>query len=341
MKRRTHRLAGWTLAVLVVIGTGAGLLLYWRHAALYPSTADAYIDAHVIHVAAQVSGEVAQVYVHDQRAVRRGAPLFELDKRPFRLAVRQANAALTIAGQNVEAEMGAVKAAAADVREKTVLAANARTNADRKLALVARGFLSPQAGDDAQAALKSAEAQLASSKAKLYEAEKTLGTPGQRNERIEQARAALEQTRLDLEHTDVVAPCAGVVSQLKLRPGDTVDKNVPVFVLVCSQEFWVNANFKETDLQRIRAGQSADVTVDMYPGEHFAGIVESVDAAAGAAFSLLPPQNATGNWVKVTQRVPVRVLLTHPGPAFPLRVGTSATVTIDTTSSARPPKEPD
>ncbi len=126
----------------------------------------------------------------------------------------------------------------------------------------------------------------------------------------------------------MVAPTSGTIANLTLRPGNTVTPDTPLFVLIGNQEFWVDANFKETELTRIRAGQEVTIDSDVYPDHPFRGVVESVSGGAGTAFSLLPPQNATGNWVKVTQRVPVRIRVLDPDPAYPLRIGTSATVRV-------------
>ncbi len=125
-----------------------------------------------------------------------------------------------------------------------------------------------------------------------------------------------------------MAPTAGLGANLTLQPGNTVQPGVPLFVVISDNEFWVDANFKETQLKEIRTGQHAQVTVDMYPDHPFRGTVQSLAGGSGTAFSLLPPQNATGNWVKVTQRVPVRIRVEDPDPQHPLRIGTSATVDV-------------
>jgi membrane fusion protein, multidrug efflux system len=181
---------------------------------------------------------------------------------------------------------------------------NTRANYKRTQELVAEKFLSQQAAETALLQLRTAEAN-------LHEAE-----------------VAKAQAALDLEHTRVKAPNSGIVANLTLQPGNTVQPRVPLFALISDREFWVDANFKETQLQRISPGRQATVQLDMYPDRKFHGEVESLSPGAGTAFSLLPPQNATGNWVKVTQRVPVRIRITDPDPAHPLRVGTTAKVEV-------------
>jgi len=171
--------------------------------------------------------------------------------------------------------------------------------------------------------------------AKLEEARRQLGKPGDQNDRIVQAKAVYDQAQWQVDNTTVSAACNGQVSELNLQPGNVVGADKPAFVLVCSNRYWVDANYKETQLEHIRPGQPATIHIDMYPDHPFHGVVENISAATGSVFSLLPPQNANGNWVKVIQRVPVRIRIDNPDPAFPLLVGTSTTVTIDTTATVK------
>jgi membrane fusion protein (multidrug efflux system) len=142
------------------------------------------------------------------------------------------------------------------------------------------------------------------------------------------ANALLATAQLNLQYTHITAPASGWISNMTLREGNSVTANEAVFALVSDQEFWIDANFKETELKHISLGQAADIQVDMYPGRHFKGVVESISSGSGNVFSLLPPENATWNWVKVTQRVPVRIHVVTTDPKFPLRIGTSAKVSI-------------
>jgi len=187
---------------------------------------------------------------------------------------------------------------------------NAQLTANRTLTLVKTKALSQQAGDDAVAKLHSAQAT------------------------VEYDKANIAQATLNLQYTRITAPASGWITNMTLRTGDIITINQPLFALIDSSEFWVDANYKETNLAHVKPGQSATVEVDMYPNHLFKGVVESISGGSGAVFSLLPPQNATGNWVKVTQRVPVRVRIENLDPRYPLRIGTSANVIIDTHSSA-------
>lgn len=325
----------WPLVALMIIALAVGMFFYWRHSEIYPSTEDAYVSAHVVQVAPQITGPITRVYVVNQQEVNEGDPLFDISPTAFQLAMTQAHARLVLARQSVSADAAAVAAAQAEVADRKVQLQNTQATAQRTRQLRDKGFVSEQAYDNANAAVQSAKAQVNLAAAKVHQAEMTLGGAGEQNERIREAAAALDQTKLDLSHTHVSAACSGHITQLTLHPGDVVQSGTPLFVLVCDKQFWVDANFKETELERIHPGQPADITVDMYPGHHFRGRVENLSGASGTAFSLLPPENATGNWVKVTQRVPVRVTVLDPDSKHPLRVGTSAQVTVDTAATTQ------
>jgi membrane fusion protein (multidrug efflux system) len=201
--------------------------------------------------------------------------------------------------------------------------------------LVGKGTLPAAKGDDARATLEEAQAALAEARAHLEQARQDLGSSGEHNARIRAAEAVVARAKLDLSHTRITAPALGVLGEVDIRAGTFVEAGEHLFPLVENHSFWVDANFKETDLARIHPGQPAMVTVDMYPDKTFTGVVRSASPASGVAFSLLPPENATGNWVKITQRFPVRVAITDPDPARPLRIGASSEVTVDTTATPR------
>lgn len=334
--RRAKRLTKWGVIALLAAVTAVGGYVYYSYRVRYPTTSDAYVKADAVRVAAQVGGRVAAVLVSDQQHVVKDQLLFRIDPRSFDYRVRQAQASLALARQAVAADQAAVEAAAADVADSRAKLENARIHYRRERDLVARHMAPQSELDDAQATLNSARADLQLSGAKLHQAQVTMGTAGEDNQRIRQAQAALAQVQLDLTHTQVNAPCAGRVSGVKLQPGDSVAPGEPQFALICNAHFWIYANYKETDLTRIRPGQVATIQADSYPNHAFHGIVESIAPASGAAFSLLPPENATGNWVKVTQRIPVRILVVDASPEYPLGVQTSTEVTVDTGPGARP-----
>lgn len=185
------------------------------------------------------------------------------------------------------------------------------TNTEKRVQqLLKKQFSSPQDQDNAIANLKVAQSQ------------------------FDAAKANLEQAKLNLRYTTVTAPTSGKITNFNIREGDIVSVDQPLFALIDDEEFWADANFKETEMAKIKSGQNATIVTDLYPDHTFHGFVESISGGAGSAFSLLPPQNTTGNWVKVTQRVPVKVRITNADTKYPLRVGVSATVTISLKSTS-------
>jgi membrane fusion protein (multidrug efflux system) len=325
--------------LLSVSALGFAAWRYYDYSLRHPTTSDAYLRMHVVQIAPQVSGPVEEVRVRDNQAVKAGDLLFAIDPAPFALAVRQAEARLQQARDALAAADAQVAVAQARVDAAQASFREADRHAARILKLQAKGSASKDQADSAQRTRMDARDSLAAAKAELAAAEAQRGAAGDANAAVKAAEAALGRARLDLQHTRITAPGAGLIGDLDLRPGSFVAAGRALFALVETSEVWVDANFKETDLPRIRPGQPAEVTVDLLPGKTFKGEVESLSPASGTAFSLLPPENATGNWVKVTQRFPVRVRVLDPAPG--LRVGASAEVTVDTQARSEqdPPRE--
>jgi len=319
-------------AALILTGVAGSIYGYNVYNEHYPSTDNAYVVASAVHVAPQVSGQVSEVFVSNNQRVKQGEALYQIAEEPFRYAVEAAQARLDLVRQNVASDSAAVTSAEAEVHRQEVLLQNAEIRAKRNRELQVNNYIAQQSVDDAEAELRSASAGLAVARAKLTEAREKLGITGESNQAIREARAALDQAQWELAHTRVTASCDGAIAEKRLNPGDAVNKGVASFVLVCNDTYWLDANYKETELQHIRTGQKVAINLDMYPGKEFHGVVESIGAASGVAYSLLPPQNASGNWIKITQRVPVRIRLLDPDAQHPLRVGTSGVVRIDTRS---------
>ncbi|MCC6194625.1 MAG: HlyD family secretion protein [Burkholderiales bacterium] len=323
-----RKIARLTVTAIVAIAAAFAGVAYWLHARGYASTDDAYVNANTVDIAAQVPGQVTAIYIRDQQHVAAGDPLFAIDPRSYEAAVAKAQAQLALARQSVRAQEAEVAVARAQLAQRQAEEADAGHVDERTQTLVRSGFISKQGGDNAHTQLLTAQAAVRAAQATLAQKIDALGAAGDANAAVRAAEATLAQARLDLDHTKVQSPASGHVANLSLRPGATVAPGTPLFSIVSDDEFWIDANFKETELARVRPGQKARITVDMYPDHPFEGVVESVSPGSGAAFSLLPPQNATGNWVKVTQRVPVRVRVIHPDPAYALRIGTTATVRV-------------
>jgi membrane fusion protein (multidrug efflux system) len=314
-------------AVILLVALGFGIH-YWRLSQLYVSTDNAYVNADRIEMAAQVSGPVVRIWIQDQQPVKRGDLLLEIDPQPYRLAVDAAEAQLELSYQSSSQDRAAVAAARAMVSQRSAQLSNAQSAEQRAMELTKQKLISKQSAETAATEAQTAAAAVAAAQANLEQATSALGKAGAQNAAVRAAAAKLAQANLDLAHTRVTAPASGLIANFEVRPGSMVQSGVPIFTVIGDSEYWVDANFKETELRRIKPRQKATIVVDMYKDHVFKGEVTSLSGGAGQAFSLLPAQNATGNWVKVTQRVPVRVRLLDPVPALPLRIGTTATVHI-------------
>lgn len=322
---RKGRLAVGIVLAAALLGVGGW---YWNDSLRYIATDNAYVNANVVRIAPLVSGPVKSVAVADNGFVKNGDLLFEIESASFDLTVRKAEAQLELARNMREKTAASVAEAEALVTQRQAEYDNAMADAARIATLVTDGALTPQVGDEAATRGRTTAAALQLAKAALRRQRTDFG--GGDNERIREAEAILSQAKLDISHTKVYAPAGGYVTGLTLRYGTVVRANEPLFALIDDREYWMDANFKETELAAIRPGQYALITVDMYPEHIFHGTVESISGGSGSAFSLLPPQNATGNWVKVTQRVPVKIHIDDRSSATLLRIGTTGMVKIRT-----------
>lgn len=315
---------------LVVLGAGAWL---WLSGGGEVGTDNAYVKAPIVAVAPEVSGRVISVAVAENAAVEAGQELLRVDPAPFRIAVDRAEAALDAARTDIRE----LQASYAEKQAELVLARTTLDFARKELArqekLATSQVVSQSRLDDARQEATEATQKIAILDQDLARIAARLGgtppRPVDGHPAVRQAQAALDAARLDLARTVVTAPIAGIAGHLP-EQGDTVAAGSPALSLVGSRDVWVEANFKETDLTWMRPGQPVTVTIDTYPGREFHGRVHSIARATGAEFSVLPPQNASGNWVKVVQRVPVRIDLAVDADTPPLRAGMSAEVEVAT-----------
>lgn len=326
---KTTKMLVLSMAVLAI---GAGLWWWWQHEKVYPSTDDAYLHANVLTIASQVGGRIARVAVAENDRVEQGALLVQIDTATLEAALVTAQAQYELAQQNAGASGSDVIAAAARLAGAMASLTEAEMDFDRTRKLLERGDAAQATLDQAIAAQKIAQDNVEAAKAVLEAAQDQAGTPGESNATVRAALGALTTAQINLDNARITAPADGWIANITLRPGQVVVPGAPLFSLVEVDDWWVDGNFKETDLPRIKPGQPVSLAVDMYADTTLTGTVQSIGAGSGAVFSLLPPQNATGNWVKVTQRFPVRIKLDSRSddPALPLRVGASVTVTVDT-----------
>lgn len=325
----TRRILLWLLPAALV----AGAVYFYGTAGRYVSTDNAYVQQDRVDVASQVSGNVAGVDVGENAHVVAGQPILQLDDSTFRIAVAAAESRLSAA----RADVNALKAA---YREKAGEIAVARQSAefairdlhrqqelaDRKLASASQLDAAKRTAELGTGTINVLELQLGQTAARLG------GNPDLPTDSYPAVRVALadlDHARLDLEHTVIKAPQAGIASHLP-KVGNRVEVGRAALAIVTDRSLWVEANFKETDLEWVRPGQPVVVDIDTYGQHRWHGHVQSIAQATGAEFSLLPAQNASGNWVKVVQRIPVRIALELKETDPPLRDGMSATVEIDT-----------
>ncbi len=317
------------IAIMIIIALIIITLFYWQYQTVHPSTDDAYVQANIIDIAPEISGQIDHVYTTNNRSVKKGDLLFTIDPTPFQYQVEQAQARLKQTQQDIIAKAEAVKTAEAIVNQRQAEAIVAQKNYDRIIYLANHDQATKSDADQATSELQSAKAALTAAKTEVLKAQAILGENDDHNADLQVAQANLDIARLNLKYTKIYAPAEGVLINFNIRIGDVVNANEPLFSLIENNSGWVDANYKETDLTRIRVGQKATIHVDLYPNYIFTGTVESISGGSGSSFSILPPENASGNWVKVTQRFPVKIIINNLNPNYPLRVGASATVTID------------
>jgi membrane fusion protein (multidrug efflux system) len=338
-----RRLLRVLLLAVVPLVLVAGALGWYARGGRIAETENAYVKAHIIAITPEVSGRVLEVTVRDQDTVVQGATLFRIDPAPFELEIRRAEAQMAVARTEVEALRADYRVALAEAQEVEARIDFLEKQLDRQAKLKAQGMIRDEAYDEARLNVQAAKQKLGALREQAARVRANLGGDPQRpvetHPRFRQARAARDAAQLDLEHSTIVAPAAGTVNNMRLQAGEYVTRGSPVFSVVEDGPVWVEANFKETQLAGLREGQPATVVADAYPGREWRATVKAIAPATGAEFALLPPQNATGNWVKIVQRVPVLLTLEpQPLDGAVLRAGMTVTVSIDTGHSRGLPR---
>jgi membrane fusion protein, multidrug efflux system len=316
--------------VLAVFGTA-----YYVAEEPYVSTDDAFIYAAKESVNARVSGQVVEIAVKDNQRVKRGQLLFQIDPEPYRIAVDQAAARLDSARLQVDQLKATYRQQMAELRSAVDSVGFDEREYERQKVLVTDDWTPREVFDRTDTALRVARQHVASDAQQIANTVAALdGNPNieiDRHPSVRAAQAQLDQARLDLSYATVVAPDDGIVTRVDdLQVGDFVNPGAAVFSLLSSNHIWMEANFRETALTHMRPGQEAVIQVDAYPDRTFKAHVVSMSPGTGSDFSVLPPENATGNWVKVVQRLPVRLEFDRTDPNWPLFSGLSVTVRVDT-----------
>lgn len=299
------------------------------------STDDAYVQADKIVVSSDVSGRVVAVEVKDNQYVKAGQVLIRLDDGSYKIALAKAQANLAATKLQIDGLRATYKQRQSDLKAAQDTLDYMQREAERQSQMLATHITSQQKYDEARHNLDTARGQLSSAQQQSNNVLAALGgnpdLPTEQHPLVLQAQAQVDQAKLDLSDTVIAAPADGYVTQVNHLPvGQYLTAAAPAFDVVTTDHPWIEANFKETDLTRMRPGQSVTVDIDTYPDRSFHGHVQSISAGTGSEFSVLPPQNSTGNWVKIVQRVPVKLVIDDADADHPLRAGMSATVTVDT-----------
>ena len=321
------------LVVVPLVAVVAGLHIY-ATGGQEVETDNAYVKANIVPISAAVTGQVIEVVARDNQPVEAGALLFRVDPEPYQIAVAGARAQMDVVRTDVQAlraEYRATLQEAAEGRERIDFLAK---QFERQERLKEKGMTRGDTYDEARHNLEAAKRRLDSLREKtnrvIAELSGNPNMPVERLPRYAEARAAYDAAMLDLSRALIKAPFAGVVSNMKLQVGEFVEKGAPMFSLIESGPLWIEANYKETQLTYMTVGQPAKVVADAYPDQEWPASVEAIAPATGAQFAVLPPQNATGNWVKVVQRIPVRIKVEQPPGKPQLRAGMTVAVTVDT-----------
>jgi membrane fusion protein (multidrug efflux system) len=316
----------------------ASVIIFYIFNHRYQSTDDAYIQTARVHISSNVSGQITEVAVKDNQRVKAGELLFKIDAQPFIISQQEAQANLANTKLQIQSLKSMYKQRQADeqLAKSTLIYQEKECKRQQKLSRA--GIISQVQLEQTQHALSQAKSKLNAAHEASMSTLASLGgianAPIEEHPSIQQAQAHLDKINLNLQYTSIKAPINGIVTKVEqLQVGSYIVASVPQFALISDNNIWIEANFKENQLTNLREGQSATFTIDTYPGETFKGTITSISPGTGSTFSLLPPENASGNWVKVTQRLPVRLSIDSASSNVPLPAGLSVTVEVDTRTS--------
>ena len=319
------------LATVVLVALVAWLLWYLLVARWHEDTDDAYVQGNMVSITAQTAGTVVSIGADDGMKVVAGQVLVQLDPNDARVAFEQAKANLASTVRQVRGLYSAVDAGQADLQARQVAIGKARADVARREGLVASGAVSTEELAHARNELAAAEAALSASRGQLSRNRALVdATTVTDQPQVQAAAAQLRAAYLNLQRAAVVAPVSGYVAQRSVQLGQRVQPGMPLMTVIPLEQVWIEANFKETQLAKMRLGQPVELTSDVYGGDvEYTGKLASLGLGTGSAFSLLPAQNASGNWIKIVQRVPVRIELDRKQlAAHPLRLGMSMSVDV-------------
>jgi membrane fusion protein (multidrug efflux system) len=338
---RRRRLLRRVLMLGGVIAVTVGGFAFWLTGGRYVSTDDAYVDANKLLVSTDVSGLVLEVDVKEGQVVHKGDVLFKLDPKPFQIALDQAESRVASTALTIKSMEQDYQRMLSDIEAQRAQVQLAQTTLNRQNALLKIGGTARQNVDQAEATLRTTQSQTASlegqAQVQLAKLGGRIGAPLESHPEYLQAKAARDEAARQLEHTVVRAPFDGTVTQVSaLQPGAMIVSSLAAFVptsavgLVADGSKWITANLKETDLTYVHPGEEVKITVDTFPDREWHGTVLAIAPATGAQFSVLPSENSSGNWVKVVQRLPVRIAFDSSEDTSLIRAGLSTNIEIDT-----------
>lgn len=323
--------------ILLIVIPAAAIIAggYWYEATgRYVTTENAYVKAHVIAVSPNIDGRVTDVYVGENQRVRAGETLFKINAEPFWMMVRMSEAKRETARQEIEATRAEYHQIVAEIEKAKADVKHYEREAGRQRKLASKAITTRTRLDDAEFNLSTAKQDVATRRQKIRTVLARLGGDPARGAELHPDFIAAETEKamaeMNLGYTEIKAPVDGIITRLKLEAGEWVEEGEPAFGLIAVDKTWIEANLKETQLTHVRVGQDVKVEIDAYPDAVWKAKIASISPATGAEFSVLPPQNASGNWVKVVQRLPVRIEIETAPEHPPLRAGMTATVTVDT-----------
>jgi len=318
------------LLIIIAVGSWVGLKMFIT-SKTHIETDNAFIEARIVMVSSKVSGTVARVLVGDNQFVRRGDLLLEIDGRDYQLQIAKAAAGVGMAENETGGEQMKAEGARAAVQSAKARYDQAVVDLSRAEKLYRRDVLPKEQLDRLTTARRVSETQLKEAEEvfKRFQAEAGLATKAGNKAKILQRKAQLDEAELQLLYTKIYAPRDGYITRKSVEAGVNIQPGQPLMALVPLQDAWITANYKERQITWMKPGQKVEFSVDSYPGRTFSGRVDSIMAGTGAAFSLLPPENASGNYVKVVQRIPVKIAINNSSdPDHLLRVGMSVVPTV-------------